>query len=96
MNKENLNTETELNDEFNSENMAEECVDNVQNDAENADLTEEKSQENSLEEKYNELNNAHLRLLADFDNFRKLIYFLWLMILNVRSTASKQQKTLMP
>lgn len=71
MNKENLNTDPELNDQFNSENMAEERFGNEQNDAKDADLTEEISQESSLEEKYNELNNSYLRLHADFDNFRK-------------------------
>jgi molecular chaperone GrpE len=32
---------------------------------------ENKSKEPSLEEKYTQLNDAHLRLMAEFDNFRK-------------------------
>lgn len=71
MDKEKINNDFESTGELNSENMAEECINETQNDANSADLTEENGQEISLEEKYNELNNSYLRLHADFDNFRR-------------------------
>lgn len=71
MNKENINNDFESTDELNAENMADECNNDTQNDTSNADLTEENIQEESLEDKYNELNNSYLRLHADFDNFRR-------------------------
>lgn len=73
MNKENFNPDSEFKEDSNTENMTDECVDNVQNDTDNADLTEEAKEkiEDSLEERYNELNSSYLRLHAEFDNFRK-------------------------
>ena len=53
-------TEQELNPEVQEEKYAEENTN-----------TEESSENNQLQEKYETLNNQYLRLAADFDNYRK-------------------------
>lgn len=55
-------------DEFVTENVAEDQTVDMQNEEENANLSEN---EESWENKYNELNNSYLRLHAEFDNYRK-------------------------
>jgi molecular chaperone GrpE len=53
-----------------SENASEdaELTDNV---ADKKDETKDAGEVNELEEKYRELNDSHLRLMAEFDNYRK-------------------------
>ena len=57
--------------------MAEKKVKNSnskENDKEEVDIkepSEEKTQEESFEDKYNELNNRFLRLYSEFDNYKR-------------------------
>jgi molecular chaperone GrpE len=65
-------TKSDANDELND-------VTNFQDDSENKsenashddNLSDDMNQELSWEEKYTALNDSHLRLIAEFDNFRK-------------------------
>lgn len=52
-------TETETENKSSENTKEEEATDKVQNDT------------NEFEEKYNQLNDTHLRLMAEFDNYRK-------------------------
>lgn len=60
-------------DDMNTENVTnnqEEEI-NATPDSDNVSESEENGQEADWEKKYNELNDSHLRLHADFDNFRR-------------------------
>jgi len=56
------------NNDINNNNMSEEQVSEDKEDLLNDKLSDSPE---SLEEKYNELNNSYLRLHAEFDNYRK-------------------------
>jgi molecular chaperone GrpE len=70
----NLNKEMELNEKdelLNNEgatNLQEETETMSANDVQADNVTDEK---NDLQKKYDELNDSHLRLMAEFDNYRK-------------------------
>ena len=55
-------------------NVAEEQTNVTDENVESDNVSEEANEENELEalqKKYNELNDSHLRLMAEFDNYRK-------------------------
>jgi molecular chaperone GrpE len=55
-------------------NVAEEQTNVTDENIESDNVSEEANEENELEalqKKYNELNDSHLRLMAEFDNYRK-------------------------
>jgi molecular chaperone GrpE len=55
-------------------NLAEEQTNVTDENVESDNVSEEANEENELEalqKKYNELNDSHLRLMAEFDNYRK-------------------------
>lgn len=55
-------------------NVAEEQTNVTDENAESDNVSEEANEENELEalqKKYNKLNDSHLRLMAEFDNYRK-------------------------
>jgi Molecular chaperone GrpE (heat shock protein) len=57
-----------------SEEIVEKEVQNQENEARENEVSEETSAENEAngwELKYNQLNDSHLRLMAEFDNYRK-------------------------
>lgn len=49
-------------------NLQEEAVNTADKSAENDSISDELA---ALQQKYNELNDSHLRLMAEFDNYRK-------------------------
>ena len=55
-------------------NVAEEQTNVTDENVESDNVSEEANEENeldALQKKYNELNDSHLRLMAEFDNYRK-------------------------
>ena len=55
-------------------NVAEELTNVTDENVESDNVSEEANEENeldALQKKYNELNDSHLRLMAEFDNYRK-------------------------
>lgn len=65
---EDINNKNDFNpqeEEFNSENMADETTDNTDENTDSANLADD------LEKKFGELNDSYLRLHAEFDNYRK-------------------------
>jgi len=55
--------------EVKKENVKEEKTEDIKN-TENEEINEEVKEE-SLDDKYNKLNDSYLRLMADFDNYKK-------------------------
>ena len=52
-------------------NLQEEQVNAADENAASDNVTDEKAELLELKKKYNELNDSHLRLMAEFDNYRK-------------------------
>lgn len=52
-------------------NLQEEQVNAAEENAASDNVTDEKTELLELKNKYNELNDSHLRLMAEFDNYRK-------------------------
>ncbi|MDP4204006.1 MAG: nucleotide exchange factor GrpE, partial [Bacteroidota bacterium] len=57
-----------------SEEIVEKEVQNQENATQESEVSDEttvKNEVNEWESKYNQLNDSHLRLMAEFDNYRK-------------------------